>query len=215
METCREEVKKVDLFVDSVLAHLDLDSTLFLLTSDHGNIEDLGTPGHTSNPVPTILWGKGKEAVGSRISSIADLTPAIIGILDQDARREISPVNQRIFIHLPYAELMGRLDTLAREKLYPEIYLPAHVLEETPPSALEQLALALQKNQLLCTIHGPFLDLNAGSRDESIRKVTLARYGQAFAAARLLKPQQMVLHPGYDRWHYGTRRMRRSGSRRA
>lgn len=88
MERCREEVKKVDLFVDSVLAHLDLDSTLFLLTSDHGNIEDLGTPGHTSNPVPTILWGKGKEAVGSRISSIADLTPAIIGILDQDARRE-------------------------------------------------------------------------------------------------------------------------------
>ena len=115
----------------------------------------------------------------------------------------ISPVNQRIFIHLPYAELMGRLDTLAREKLYPEIYLPAHVLEETPPSALEQLALAMQKNQLPCTIHGPFLDLNAGSRDERIRKVTLARYGQAFAAARLLKPQQMVLHPGYDRWHYG------------
>jgi sugar phosphate isomerase/epimerase len=112
-------------------------------------------------------------------------------------------MNQRIFIHLPYAELNGRLDILAREKLYPEIYLPAHVLEETPPSALGQLALALQEKELCCTIHGPFLDLNAGSRDESIRKVTLDRYGQAFAAARLLKPRQMVLHAGYDRWHYG------------
>jgi arylsulfatase A-like enzyme len=88
MERCKEEVKKVDLFVDSILAHLDLDSTLFLLTSDHGNIEDLSTPGHTSNRVPTILWGRGKEALGSRIRSIADLTPGIIEILDQDTGRE-------------------------------------------------------------------------------------------------------------------------------
>ncbi len=88
MNRCREEMKKVDLFVDSVLAHLDLDSTLFILTSDHGNIEDLSTPGHTSNRVPTILWGRGKVALGSRINSIADLTPEIIGILDQDAGRE-------------------------------------------------------------------------------------------------------------------------------
>jgi 2,3-bisphosphoglycerate-independent phosphoglycerate mutase len=94
MERCREEVKKVDLFVDSILTHLDLDSTLFLLTSDHGNIEDLSTPGHTSNRVPTILWGRGKEALGSRIKSIADLTPGIIGILDQDTRRET-------FVHEP------------------------------------------------------------------------------------------------------------------
>jgi len=94
MEKCREELKKVDLFVDSILAHLNLDSTLFLLTSDHGNIEDLSTSGHTPNRVPTMLWGRGKEAVGSRIRSIADLTPAIIGILDQDTRRET-------FIHGP------------------------------------------------------------------------------------------------------------------
>ena len=112
-------------------------------------------------------------------------------------------MDQRVFVHLPYDEVVKRLEVLAAEGLYPEVYLPAHILEEIPASSLEQLAGMLQKNQLSCTIHGPFLDLNAGSRDESIRKATLARYAQAFAAAQILLPLQMVLHSGYDRWHYG------------
>jgi bisphosphoglycerate-independent phosphoglycerate mutase (AlkP superfamily) len=36
-----------------VLATIDLTSTTMLLTSDHGNIEDLSTRSHTLNPVPT------------------------------------------------------------------------------------------------------------------------------------------------------------------
>lgn len=112
-------------------------------------------------------------------------------------------MSQKIFIHLPYAELVRHLDTLAGEQLCPEIYLPAHVLEEIPPPSLEQMAVTLRKYQLPCSIHGPFLDLNVGSRDEGIRKVSLTRYAQAFAAARIFEPVQMVLHSGYDRWHYG------------
>jgi sugar phosphate isomerase/epimerase len=112
-------------------------------------------------------------------------------------------MNQRIFIHLPYAQLLERIDALASEALHPEVYLPVHVLEEISPSSLEATAALLQKNQLECTIHGPFVDLNAGSKDEGIREVTLRRYAQAFAAARILNPLQMVLHCGYDRWHYG------------
>lgn len=87
MERCREEVRRIDLFVEATLSHLDLDSTLFMLTSDHGNMEDLSTPGHTSNLVPTMLWGKEKEIVASRIGSIADLTPAILEILGREPRR--------------------------------------------------------------------------------------------------------------------------------
>ena len=115
----------------------------------------------------------------------------------------MSPTNQRIFVHLPYAELRERLEILAEGSLGPEIYLPAHLLESLPPSSLEEMAASLQKYRLPCSIHGPFLDLNAGSRDEEIRRVTAKRYGQAFAAARILRPVQMVLHSGFDRWHYG------------
>jgi sugar phosphate isomerase/epimerase len=112
-------------------------------------------------------------------------------------------MNSKVFVHLPYGEVEKHLEALAAEGIHPEIYLPAQALEGLPPSSLEHMAALLQENQLTCTIHGPFLDLNAGSVDETIRKATLNRYSQAFAAARILRPLQMVLHCGYDRWHYG------------
>jgi bisphosphoglycerate-independent phosphoglycerate mutase (AlkP superfamily) len=55
-----------------------------ILTSDHGNIEDLSTRSHTLNPVPTIIWGAGSQRVANRISSLADITPAIISLLTRD-----------------------------------------------------------------------------------------------------------------------------------
>ncbi len=47
----------LDRFIGSALAGLDLTETLFMLTSDHGNLEDLQTAGHTKNPVPLLLVG--------------------------------------------------------------------------------------------------------------------------------------------------------------
>ena len=85
MERCKREIEKLDAFIDSLLAHLDLESTLMLLASDHGNIEDLSVSGHTSNPVATMLWGKGKEAIAPRIKSLADVAPRLIEFLDSEA----------------------------------------------------------------------------------------------------------------------------------
>jgi bisphosphoglycerate-independent phosphoglycerate mutase (AlkP superfamily) len=56
-----------------------------ILTSDHGNIEDLSTRSHTLNPVPTIVWGASSQQVANRISSLADITPAILELLTRDA----------------------------------------------------------------------------------------------------------------------------------
>ena len=86
MERCKREIEKLDAFIDSILAHLDLESTLMLLTSDHGNIEDLSISDHTSNPVATVLWGKGKEMIASRIDSIADVAPRLIELFDREAK---------------------------------------------------------------------------------------------------------------------------------
>jgi len=68
-----------------VLANIDFTSTTMILTSDHGNIEDLSTRSHTLNPVPTIIWGAGSQQVANRISSLADITPAIVSLLTRDA----------------------------------------------------------------------------------------------------------------------------------
>ena len=84
-EAARSVLRNLARMIRRVLASLDLTSTTIILTSDHGNIEDLSTRSHTLNPVPTIIWGAGSQQVANRISSLADITPAIVSLLTRDA----------------------------------------------------------------------------------------------------------------------------------
>ncbi len=68
-------------FVRAVIARVDLASTTVVLTSDHGNVEDLSFRNHTLSPVPTIAWGARREMIKSRVRTLADITPAIVEIL--------------------------------------------------------------------------------------------------------------------------------------
>jgi 2,3-bisphosphoglycerate-independent phosphoglycerate mutase len=72
------QVEKLDRFLYSVLTHAHLDSTLIILTSDHGNLEDLSVKGHTRNPVLTLLFGQGSQAVYPYLKSILDVTPLVL-----------------------------------------------------------------------------------------------------------------------------------------
>ena len=75
-------------FVRAVLASLDLARTTVILTSDHGNVEDLSTRNHTLNPVPTLAWGRAREHVRRRVRTLADITPAVVEILTEEADRK-------------------------------------------------------------------------------------------------------------------------------
>ena len=68
-------------FIRTMLANLDLTKTTVLLTSDHGNIEDLSARNHTLNPVPTIIWGNNQDSIAARVKSLVDITPAIVEAL--------------------------------------------------------------------------------------------------------------------------------------
>lgn len=81
MERSRQEIKKLDLFVTSLLNELDLDESLVVLTSDHGNIEDISVRTHTRNKVMTLLWGNGAEKIVHMIHTLEDITPAILQVL--------------------------------------------------------------------------------------------------------------------------------------
>ena len=74
-------------FVRELLVRLDLERTTVILTSDHGNIEDLSSRNHTLHDVPTIVWGARREQIAARIQTLADITPAIVTLLlDQSAK---------------------------------------------------------------------------------------------------------------------------------
>ncbi|HZI20673.1 MAG TPA: hypothetical protein VEY09_19040 [Pyrinomonadaceae bacterium] len=68
-------------FVRAALDEVDLARTTVLLTSDHGNVEDLSTRNHTLNDVPTLVWGPARERVSARVRTLADITPTILEIL--------------------------------------------------------------------------------------------------------------------------------------
>ena len=85
MESARSVLQNLALLIRELLAHLDLTRTTVILTSDHGNIEDLSSRNHTLNEVPTIVWGANRDGIASRIKSLADITPAIVESLTEKA----------------------------------------------------------------------------------------------------------------------------------
>ena len=84
-ERAREVLCNLARFIRTLLSRLDLTRTTLLLTSDHGNIEDLSARNHTLNQVPTLIWGEHRDSIAARISSLADITPAIVGALTKRA----------------------------------------------------------------------------------------------------------------------------------
>ncbi|MFB3816941.1 MAG: peptidase, partial [Candidatus Methylomirabilales bacterium] len=68
----------LDALLGALLARLDLSRHLVVLTSDHGNLEDLRTDRHTVNPVPTALWGAGAAEAAAGIRALPDIAPAIL-----------------------------------------------------------------------------------------------------------------------------------------
>lgn len=84
MEAARNYLQSLARYLRAVLARLDLNVTTVLLTSDHGNIEDLSIRNHTLNEVPTLVWGAARERIARRVRSLADITPAIIETLTEE-----------------------------------------------------------------------------------------------------------------------------------
>ena len=81
MKAAGSVIKALARMLRALLATLDLNRTTVILTSDHGNIEDLSTRNHTLNAVPTIIWGTARERVAQQVHSLADITPAILDLL--------------------------------------------------------------------------------------------------------------------------------------
>jgi 2,3-bisphosphoglycerate-independent phosphoglycerate mutase len=83
MGRARTVLTALSQFLRALLSNLDLRQTTALVTSDHGNIEDLSSRNHTLNLVPTLVWGADRQRIASRIASLADITPAIVETLSE------------------------------------------------------------------------------------------------------------------------------------
>ncbi len=74
-------IHTIESFLDGLVKNLDPKRDLLLITSDHGNMEDLTTKMHTSNAVPTFVYGKyAKEAV-QKIQKLTDIPRFIYDVM--------------------------------------------------------------------------------------------------------------------------------------
>ena len=71
-------LEKLDRFLGILLHMFRGSNELFLLTSDHGNLEDFGTRLHTGNPVPFAARGREASRLKAKIHSLKDVVPALL-----------------------------------------------------------------------------------------------------------------------------------------
>lgn len=112
-----------------------------------------------------------------------------------------------IHAHVPYTQLSTYLGYAIQHHINPEVYLTSDALDNMIWEELAAEARLLHDAGLKTTIHAPFMDLNPGALDNSIREATRRRMHQTLQAAEFLKPRTIVVHPGFDELHYGDHRM--------
>lgn len=85
---CKEQAGKVvsalDRFLGAAAECHDPAKTLIIVTSDHGNLEDLSHGRHTFNEVPVLLMGPEpvRRKIAPLLCDLADILPAVRTVLD-------------------------------------------------------------------------------------------------------------------------------------
>ena len=106
-------------------------------------------------------------------------------------------------INIPFRMLVeSYLPIFVTNRFNPEIGLDADALDNFSRSDYESIAAALAAYGPRITLHGPFIDLSAGSKDPRIRDVTRQRLVQVLDLIPIFKPITLVCHAGYDTKRY-------------
>lgn len=77
----RHEIDRTERFLAELLARTRPDRELVVVTSDHGNLEDLSTRSHTRADVPVLAWGRGSEAFLAGLGPRPDLATVGAAVL--------------------------------------------------------------------------------------------------------------------------------------
>ncbi len=71
-----------DQFLSALVRYTEAAGITLVLTSDHGNIESISERAHTVNPVPFVVFGPHEQFIRERVSSLVDVTPALLAAGD-------------------------------------------------------------------------------------------------------------------------------------
>ena len=78
-----EVLRLYDRFLTALIRRTEMAGITLVMTADHGNIESIGDRSHTRNPVPFVAYGPKEQFLRDRVSSLQDVTPALLAAFDQ------------------------------------------------------------------------------------------------------------------------------------
>ena len=85
LEEAVKHLEMIDEALGGLLGAWDWENGLLIITSDHGNIEEKDHRQHTTNPVPTILFGRDHATYAPKIENLADIAPVVRTVLELEA----------------------------------------------------------------------------------------------------------------------------------
>lgn len=74
-------ITTLEKFFAGIAAELNPENELLVVTSDHGNLEDLSRKTHTNNKVATFALGKGSERIAQDVNALYDIPPVMYDLL--------------------------------------------------------------------------------------------------------------------------------------
>jgi 2,3-bisphosphoglycerate-independent phosphoglycerate mutase len=81
LEAGQSLLERLDGVVAGVLSVWDTEKDLVIITSDHGNMEVIGSRLHTENKVPTLIIGQQWRKIGDNFENLSQFYARILGAL--------------------------------------------------------------------------------------------------------------------------------------
>ena len=75
-------LRAYDRFLTALVRYAEAARMTIVMTADHGNIESVSESGHTRNLVPFVAFVPGENLLRERVSSLVDITPALLAAFD-------------------------------------------------------------------------------------------------------------------------------------
>lgn len=80
-ETAQWCIETIEKFLTGLVKEMNPKEELLIITSDHGNMEDLSVKTHTTNHVPTFVWGKYAKKATQQIKQLTDIAPFLYELM--------------------------------------------------------------------------------------------------------------------------------------
>jgi len=78
LEEAISVVETLDCFLAELTSLMNFEEDVLIITSDHGNLEDISVRTHTMNLVPVIVLGKKADNINTQVGSLVDIMPFVL-----------------------------------------------------------------------------------------------------------------------------------------